>query len=64
MIHCTKQLKVRNKVFFYHLFSSNDQEGHSAQTFFKRDDVVNQCHKFSSAFLSYFSRESKVSLFF
>ena len=28
-----------------------------------RDDVVSQRHKFGSAFLSYFSRESKIALF-
>ena len=32
--------------------------------FVTRDDVVSQRHKFGSAFLSYFSRESKIALFF
>ena len=31
---------------------------------FARDDVVSQCHKLGSAFLSYFPWESKIALFF
>ena len=32
--------------------------------FFTRDDVVSQCHKLGSTFLSYFSWEAKTALFF